>query len=96
MKKADTTRKYVTTKKYNKLVEHMELLQEQLNKADEVIKLYAETMVGHKQKDGTYGFWLCSGDVAFDNPLERINNKMKYTCYDPRPAKKYLEKWGVK
>lgn len=41
MKKADTTRKYVTTKKYNKLVDEVERLQKQLNEANEVIKNYA-------------------------------------------------------
>jgi len=38
MKKADTTRKYVTTKKYNKLVDEIERLQEQLTEANEVIE----------------------------------------------------------
>ena len=39
MKKADTRRKYVTTKKYNKLVEQIERLQEQLEEANMVILL---------------------------------------------------------
>lgn len=37
MKKADTTRKYVTTKKYNKLVEQIERLQEQLDEANDTL-----------------------------------------------------------
>lgn len=78
------------------LIKKVERLQEQLNEANEVIKFFANLQIGKKNKDGTCGFWICSGDVAFDNPLERINNKMKYTCYDPRPAKKWLKKWGVK
>lgn len=71
-------------------------LQEQLNEANEALKYFAETTIGHKQKDGTYGMWLCSGEVAWDNPLERIKSRIDYVCYDPRPAKNYLKKWGVK
>lgn len=71
-------------------------LQEQLKEAQKVIKLYAETTVGHKQKDGTYGMWICSGEVAWENPLDRIKSRIDYICYDPIPAKKWLKKWGVK
>ena len=71
-------------------------LQEQLKEAREVVKFYAETTVGHKQKDGTYGMWVCSGEMAWGNPLDRIKSRMDYICYDPRPAKKWLKKWGVK
>lgn len=76
--------------------EQIKRLQEQLKEANEVIKLYAETTVGHKQKDGTYGMWICSGEVAWENPLDRIKGRMDYVCYDPRPAKKWLKKRGVK
>ena len=71
-------------------------LQEQLEEAQKVIKLYAEMTFGHKQKDGTYGMWICSGEMAWENPLDRIKSRMDYICYDPRPAKDYLEKWGEK
>ena len=74
----------------------IERLQKQLKEANEVIKLYAETTIGHKRKDGTYGIWICSGEVAWENPLGRIKTRMDYICYDPRPAKKWLKKWGVK
>lgn len=73
----------------------LESLQKQLKEAKEVIKLYAETTVGHKQKNGTYGMWVCSGEVAWGNPLDRINTRMNYLFYDPRPAKKWLKKWKV-
>ena len=76
--------------------DELERLQKQLKEAREVVKFYAETTVGHKQKDGTYGMWVCSGEVALENPLNRIETRMDYICYDPRPAKKYLKKWGVK
>lgn len=68
----------------------------QLEEANKVIKLYAETTVGHKQKDGTYGMWVCSGEVAWENPLDRIKTRMDYVCYDPRPAQNYLTKWEIK
>ena len=74
----------------------IERLQEQLNEANKVVKFYAETTVGHKRKDGTYGMWICSGEVAWENPLERIKSRMDYICYDPIPAKKWLKKWGAK
>ncbi len=74
----------------------VEKLQEQIEEANEALKYFAETTIGHKQKDGTYGMWLCSGEVAWDNPLERIKSRIDYVCYDPRPAEKYLKKWGVK
>lgn len=80
----------------DRLTEENKLLQKQLHEANEVIKLYAETTVGHKRKDGTYGMWLCSGEVAWENPLDRIKTRMDYICYDPRPAKKWLKKWGVR
>lgn len=78
------------------LSKKVERLQEQLKEANEALKYFAETTIGHKQKDGTYGMWLCSGEVAWNNPLERIKTRMDYICYDPRPAKRYLKKWGVK
>lgn len=71
-------------------------LRKQLKEANEAIKFYAETTVGHKQKDGTYGMWICSGEVAWENPLDRIKSRIDYICYDPRPAKKWLKKWGAK
>lgn len=96
MKKADTTRKYVTTKKYNKLVEQIERLQEQLNEANEVIKKFEKTEIGHKQKDGTYMLTVCG--VIIDpekRPTSAIVQEETY-FYDPRPLTKYLKKWGVK
>ncbi len=75
--------------------EVIERLQEQLKEAREIIKFYAETTVGHKQKDGTYGMWICSGEMDWENPFNRIKTRMDYICYDPRPAKKWLKKWKV-
>ena len=80
----------------NGLEVQVKKIQEQIEEANEALKYFAETTIGHKQKDGTYGMWLCSGEVAWDNPLERIKSRINYVCYDPRPAKKYLKKWGVK
>ena len=71
-------------------------LQEQLKDAREVIKIYAETTVGHKQKDGTYNLSVATGTINFLDPFFGMTSEMQEYIYDPRPAKKYLKKWGVK
>lgn len=81
--------------KCQRLEKKIERLQEQLNEARDVIKLYAKTTIGHKQNDGTYAFHCVSGEIDWLNPLNS-RTYMQTTVYDPRPAKKWLKKWGVK
>ena len=71
-------------------------LQEQLKEAREVVKFYAKTTVGHKQKDGTYRLSIATGTINFLDPFFGMTSGMQEYVYDPRPAKKYLKKWGVK
>lgn len=78
------------------LSKKVERLQEQLNEAREVVKFYAETTVGHKQKDGTYRLSVANGTINFLDPFFGMTSGMQEYVYDPRPAKKYLKKWGVK
>ena len=71
-------------------------LQEQLKEANEVIKKFEETEIGHKQKDGTYMLTVCG--VIID-PEKRPTSALVETetyVYDPRPLTTYLKKWGVK
>lgn len=63
----------------------IERLQEQLKDANEVIKYYANSFCGDKQKDGTY--LICTRE----NDCGRVE-----ITYNPNIAKSYLEKWGVK
>lgn len=77
-------------------IEDIKRLQEQLKGANEVIKIYAETKVGHKQKDGTYRLSVATGTINFLDPFFGIKSEMQEYVYDPRPAKKYLKKWGIK
>lgn len=82
---------------YSKQLEDkVERLHKQLKEANEVIKLYAETTVGHKQKDGTYRLSVATGTINFLDPFFGMKSEMQEYVYDPRPAKKYLKKWGVK
>lgn len=74
----------------------IERLQEQLKDAREVIKIYAKTTVGHKQKDGTYRLSVATGTINFLDPFFGMKSEMQEYVYDPRPAKKYFKKWGVK
>lgn len=77
------------------LSKKVERLQAQLNEARDVIKLYAKSTIGHKQNDGTYAFHCVSGEIDWLNPLNS-RTYMQTTVYDPKPAKKWLKKWGVK
>lgn len=81
---------------FSQLVKKVERLQEQLSEANEVIKKFEKTEIGHKQKDGTYVLTVCG--VIIDpekRPTSALVQKETY-FYDPRPLTKYLEKWGVK
>ncbi len=60
-------------------------LGEQLKEANEVIKYYADSFFGDKQKDGTYLIY------TRENALGRVQ-----VTYNPNIANNYLEKWGVK
>ena len=78
------------------LEEQVERLQEQLEEANEVIKKFEKTKIGHKQKDGTYMLTVCG--VIIDpakRPTSALFQEETY-FYDPRPLTKYLKKWGVK
>ena len=66
-------------------------LKNQLKKASSVIKFYADTAIGYKMDDGTYGMWVCSGELNWSNPLQS-KTSMSYIHYDPRPAQNYLKK----
>lgn len=61
-------------------------LQEQLKEANKVIKYFAYSKTGVEQEDGRF----IVGLAGFDG------TKAQAIYYDPRPAQKYLEKWGVK
>ena len=87
---------WYTERSHNELLKQIERLQEQLKDACEVIKIYAETTVGHKQKDGTYRLSVATGAINFLDPFFGMTSEMQEYVYDPRPAKKYLKKWGVK
>lgn len=76
------------------LVQKMHTLEQQLAEANEVIKFFADSKVGYENEDGTYSLYS-------QEELDKIKNGgspfgLKLLTYDPRPAKKYLEKWGVK
>lgn len=60
-------------------------LGEQLNEANKVVKFYANSFFGDKQKDGTYLIY------TRENALGRVQ-----VTYNPNIANNYLEKWGVK
>ena len=78
------------------LIKKVERLQEQLKEANEVIKKFEKTEIGHKQKDGTYMLTVCG--VIIDpekRPTSALVQEETY-FYDPRPLTKYLKKWGVK
>ena len=72
-------------------IEEIKRLQEQLKEANEVIKLYAETFVGNKNEDGTFTVYVFGSFPAKKNVYGYQELR-----YDPRPAKKWLKKWGVK
>ena len=85
----------IRTEENEKLYGQLCNAQKQIEEAKEVIKLYAETEVGHKQKDGTYHLVVCSGTYSPWDPFEFQTHSTAYV-YDPRPAKKYLRKWRTK
>lgn len=67
--------------------------KKQVKEAAKVIRFYADTTIGQKMEDGTYGMWVCSGEINWSNPLQS-KTSMNYIHYDPRPAQNYLKKWG--
>ena len=71
--------------------EYIRKLQEQLKEAKAVVKLYAETLVGNKNEDGTFTIY-----VFGSFPTNKNVCGYQELRYDPRPAKNYLKKWGVK
>lgn len=80
--KGVSTRLELVVKEYKK----------QVREAKSVIKLYADTTIGYKMKDGTYGILVCSGELSLKNPLQS-KSCTNYIHYDPRPAQNYLKKW---
>ena len=92
----DTLKEYEAHKEPLPSYDEYKRLQEQLKDAREVIKIYAETTVGHKQKDGTYRLSVATGTINFLDPFFGMKSEMQEYIYDPRPAKKYFKKWGVK
>lgn len=76
----------LTEMEFNRLQREIDLLKEQLKEANEVIENYANSKIGFEQEDGRFIVGLADF------------NGLKGTAiyYDPRPAKKYLENWGVK
>ena len=71
--------------------EELQKLKEQLQEANEVVKLYAETFIGNKNEDGTFTVY-CFGSF----PTNKNVYGYQELRYDPRPANDYLKKWGVK
>lgn len=71
--------------KIEQLESKLSCISEQLKEANEVIKYYANSFFGDKQKDGTYLIY------TRENALGRVE-----VTYDPNIANNYLEKWGVK
>lgn len=88
---------YSCAAKHNK--EKIARLQEQLNEANEVIKKYATgtTQIKAKKYEGS-----CYITDPFTGERERIEDwGEEYDAdipmsNDDKPAKEYLEKWGVK
>lgn len=64
--------------------------QNQIKEANKVIKYFAKTKIGKRQKDGTY-VYMSDSFTNYMNPFGTT-----YIMYDPRPAKNYLKKWGKK
>ena len=80
-------KKVVNSKTENRVYK----LERQLAEANEVIKFFSNSKIGTENNDGTYQVYnfgeLKNGTNVFG---------WKNIVYDPRPAKKYLKKWGVK
>ena len=97
-----------TEKEYLALKQELELCREreadyyaqlcdalqQLQEAGEVIKLYADTVIGYVQSNGTCRLDYVTGTINFLDP-NKSRTAMNTLVYDPRPAKDYLKKYKV-